>query len=171
MQRFLNAVKAQAAAQDRSAGQPRFGVVTSVDPTRPAARVSLQPEGVITGWLPVLSPWIGAGWGMACPPSIGDQVLVLPQEGESDHGVIVGRAWSDQARTPTAPVGELWMVHQSGSFIKLISDGTIQMQGDLHVNGDVYDRLGSMNRLRQHYDEHTHADPQGGESSTPTPQD
>lgn len=171
MQRFLNVLKGQAAAQDRGAGQPRFGVVTSVDPTRPAARVSLQPEGVITGWLPLLSPWVGAGWGMASPPNIGDQVLVLPQEGESDHGVIVGRAWSDQARTPAAPVGELWMVHQSGSFIKLANDGTIQMQGDLHVNGDVYDGVGSLNRLRQHYDEHTHADPQGGNTSKPTPQD
>ena len=167
MERFLNALKGHAAALDRAAGQARFGIVTSVDPARSAARVALQPEGVVTGWLPVLSAWVGAGWGMACPPSPGDQVLVLAQEGESDHGVIVGRAWSDAARAVGAPVGELWLVHASGSFVKLCNDGSIRMQGDLHVAGDVYDRNGSLDRLRQHYDAHTHQDPQGGVVSTP----
>ncbi len=171
MDRFLNTIKAHASALDRGAGQPRFGTVTSVDPSRPAARVALQPENVMTGWLPVLSPWVGNGWGLACVPSPGDQVLVIAQEGDSDHGVIVGRAWSDQSRTPQAPVGELWLVHQTGSFLKLCNDGTIQMQGDLHVAGDVYDRYGCLNRLRQHYDAHTHTDPQGGQVGPPAPQD
>ncbi len=171
MQRFLNALKAHAAALDQGAAQARFATVTSVDTSRPAARVALQPEGVITGWLPILSLWVGNGWGMACPPATGDQVLVIAQEGDSDHGVIVGRAWSDQARAVAAPVGEFWLVHRSGSFIKLQNDGTIQMQGDLHVSGDIYDRIGSLNRLRQHYDMHTHSDPQGGQVSSPDPQD
>ena len=171
MQRFMNALKAHSVALDQGSGQARFGVVTSVDPSRPAARVSLQPEGVITGWLPILSAWVGNGWGMACPPTTGDQVLVIAQEGDSDHGVVVGCAWSDQARAVAAPVGEFWLVHQSGSFIKLQNDGTIQMHGDLHVNGDVYDKVGCLNRLRQHYDEHVHSDPQGGQVSTPMPQD
>jgi len=171
MERFVNAMKSHAAALDRATGQARFGVVTSVDPARSAARVALQPEGVVTGWLPVLSAWVGAGWGMACPPAPGDQVLVLAQEGDSDHGVIVGRAWSDQARAVAAPVGELWLVHATGSFVKLCNDGSIQMQGDLRVAGDVYDRHGSLDRLRRHYDAHTHDDPQGGAVSTPNQQD
>lgn len=166
MQRFLNALKAQAAALDAAHGKPRFGTVVSVDPARHAARVSLQPEGVMTGWLPVLSPWVGAGWGMAVPPSPGQQVLVLPQDGEGEHGIVVGGAWSDAAPTPGAPVGELWMVHQSGSFLKLQNDGTVRINGDLHVNGDVYDRHGSLDRLRGNYDAHAHPDPQGGSTGT-----
>ncbi len=63
MERFLNALKAQAGALDQFVGQPRFGIVTSVDPSSATARVQLQPEGVLTGWLPVLSAWVGAGWG------------------------------------------------------------------------------------------------------------
>jgi len=59
MDRFLNAIKAHTGAQDAAAGQPRFGVVTSVDPAAGTARVQLQPDGVLTGWLPVLSPWAG----------------------------------------------------------------------------------------------------------------
>ena len=67
MDQLLNALKAQSAAQDATAGQPRFGVVSSVDPATGTARVQLQPEGVLTGWLPVLSPWVGAGWGIEPP--------------------------------------------------------------------------------------------------------
>jgi phage baseplate assembly protein V len=192
MDRFLNALKISAAAMDRSTAQPRFGVVTSVDPSRPAVRVALQPEGVITGWLPILSPWVGAGWGMSCPPSPGDQVLVLAQEGDAEHGVVVGRAWSDTNRTPAAPPGELWLVHQTGSYIKLAGDGTIRTQGDIHHVGNLYvtgniqsdqniravldiqanqnitadvslkDGIGTLDRLRQHYNVHIHSDPQGG---------
>lgn len=117
MDRLLNGIKAHASALDQMQGQPRFGVVASVNVTEGTARVQLQPEAVLTGWLPVLSPWVGAGWGMACPPQPGDQVLVVPQEGDSEHGVIVGRAFSNALRPPPAPSGELWLVHQSGSFI------------------------------------------------------
>jgi phage baseplate assembly protein V len=177
MDRFLNALKAHAAALDRAQGQPRFAVVASVDPARYAARVTLQPEGVLTGWLPILSAWVGAGWGMACPPQPGDQVLVLAQEGDADNGVVVGCAFSDGARTPGAPPGELWLVHASGSFLKLRSDGTVRVQGDLYVTGnvfvseDVVDSHGALSRLRSNYNAHTHPDPQGGNTAPPVPQD
>ncbi len=164
MERFVNALKAHAGALDQSVGQPRFGVVTSVDPASATARVQLQPEAILTGWLPILSSWVGAGWGMVCPPSPGDQVLVLPQEGDAEHGIIVGRAFSDAQRPPPAPAGELWLVHQAGSSLKLTNDGTIQVQGDLHVSGDVYDKRGSLDRLRQNYDRHSH---NGGPGPTP----
>ena len=170
MDRFLNALKAHAAALDHQQGQPRFATVASVDTARYAARVSLQPEGVLTGWLPILTPWVGAGWGIVCPPNPGDQVLVLAQEGDGEHGVIAGGSFSDQARPPAAPSGELWLVHQSGSFLKLVSDGTVQINGDLHVAGNVYDSHGSLAQLRAHYDEHTHPVPDGT-SGTPNPQD
>jgi len=196
MERFLNAIKAQAGAMDRTSGQPRFGIVTSVDPSRPAVRVMLQPEGALTGWLPVLSPWVGAGWGISCPPSPGDQVLVLPQEGDPEHGVVVGRAWSDTARPPATPVGELWLTHALGSYLKLMNDGTVRIQGntfvlgnllvagsitttgsatgagniqiagDLRATGDVADGHGTVSALRGHYNAHTHPDPQGGVTSS-----
>lgn len=166
MNRFTNALKAQAAALDDARGHPRFATVVSIDPARYAARVALQPEGVITGWLPVLSPWVGAGWGLVALPMLGQQVLVLPQDGDGEHGVVIGGAWSDLAPVPSAPVGELWLVHQSGSFLKLGNDGTVQVNGDLHVNGDVYDRHGSLDKLRGNYDAHTHGGVRSGGDST-----
>ncbi|MEJ0016745.1 MAG: phage baseplate assembly protein V [Acetobacteraceae bacterium] len=171
MERFLNIVKQHAGALDQGSSQPRFGTVTSVNPKTATAKVKLQPEGVLTGWLPVLSPWVGAGWGLCCPPSPGDQVLVLAQEGDAEHGIIVGRAFSSTQSAPEVASGELWLVHRSGSFIKLLNDGTIQVKGDLHVAGDVFDRQGSLSRLRGHYNAHTHTDSRNGTTTTPNQQD
>lgn len=167
MERLLNIIKAHAAALDCGGGQPRFAIVTSVDPNSGCARVTLQPEGVLSGWLPILSPWVGAGWGLVCPPSPGDQVMVLAQEGNAEDGVIIGAAFSTTQLPPAAPVGEFWLVHSSGSFIKLQADGTIRMNGDLYVNGDVYDRSGPLSALRGHYNEHTHIASGGSATSGP----
>lgn len=183
MDRLISALKAQAAALDQGQAQPRFGLVTSVDPVTASARVSLQPEGVLSGWLPVLSPWIGSGWGAACPPSPGDQVLVLAQEGNAEHGVIIGRAFSASQPSPPAPAGELWLVHQSGAFLKLQNDGTIHINGPVAVVGDVTvtgsvrasvdlaDGHGTVATLRGHYDAHTHVDSGGSTTASPLPQD
>ncbi len=186
MEQFFNALKAQAGALDGMHGRPRFGVVSSVDPNRYAARVILQPEGVLTGWLPVLSAWVGAGWGMAAAPMPGQQVLILPQDGDAEHGVVVGAAWSDASPTPGAPAGELWLVHQSGSFLKLLNDGSlrikapsfiegdvqitgnVQVSGDVRVGGDVFDATGPLSRLRDAYNGHIHPGVQPGDGNTAT---
>jgi phage baseplate assembly protein gpV len=191
MDRLLSALKAQAVALDRAQGQPRFGLIASIDPSRYAARVILQPEGVLTGWLPVLTPWVGAGWGLVCLPSPGDQVLVLAQEGESEHGIVVGSSYSDCARPPTSKVGEIQLLHRSGISLRLGNDGvvhiegpttvdgnvtingsltvtgTITGQGSLSIGGDVSDFHGALNMLRSHYNAHSHP----GAAGPPSPQD
>ena len=156
MDRFLNGLKSHAAALDRAQGQARFGIVASMDMTRYAARVRLQPEDVLTGWLPVLTPWMGANWGLVAPLSPGDQVLVIAQEGDADHGVIIGASFSQVQPPPAAIPGELWLVHATGTSLHFANDGTVRVQGDLHVNGDVYDRIGPLSRLRSKYDAHVH---------------
>ena len=156
MDRLLNALKAQGANQDQASGTPRFGLVSSVDPSTATARVMLQPEGVLTGWLPLLTPWVGNGWGLCCPPSPGDQVLVIPQEGDAEQGLIVGSTWSQQTTPPAAPAGEFWLVHSSGTALKLQNDGTVRITGDLHVSGDIYDSHGALSQLRAHYNSHMH---------------
>ena len=172
MQRFLNALKAQSAALDQGAAHPRFAVVSSVDPATYTVRVLFQPENVLSGWLPILTPWGAAGWGLVCPPSPGQQVLVVAQEGEAEHGVVLGIAFSQSNRPPPAPSGELWLVHKSGSFLKLLNDGSIaghatqfalsgnvQITGNLVVTGDISDvngQHGTLAALRGAYDGHTH---------------
>jgi phage baseplate assembly protein V len=169
--RLTNAIKSHAAILDRSAGQIKFGTITSVNSSNATARVLIQPEGVLSGWLPVVSQWVGNGWGLACPPLPGQQVIVAPQEGDIEQGMIVGRLFSIKDVPPAAPGGELWIVHQSGSFLKLCNDGTIRIKGDLHVEGDIYDSQGSLSRLRTHYDAHTHTLRNNQTTNQPTPTD
>lgn len=166
-----NAIKSHAASLDQSTGQIKYGTVTSVNTQTGMARVMIQPDSVLSGWLPVLTQWIGDGWGMICPPSPGDQVLLVPQEGDVEQGIIIGRVFSRQSMPPAAPVGELWLVHKSGSSLKLCNDGTIRVTGDLHVAGDVYDQVGPLSHLRAHYNEHTHSAGAIAATSPPSPQD
>jgi phage baseplate assembly protein V len=169
--KLSNIIRSHAASLDQTAGQVKFGTVTSVNPNNATARVLIQPEGVLSGWLPVISQWVGNGWGLACPPSPGDQILLVPQEGDVEPGIIIGRVFSVNQMSPAAPPGEFWLVHESGSFFKLSNDGTICINGDLHVSGDVYDRKGSLADLRTNYNSHTHTVGSNEITGLPTPLD
>jgi hypothetical protein len=169
--RLSNVIKSHASGLDQSTGQVKYGTVTSVNSQNATARVLIQPDGVLSGWLPVLSQWVGSGWGMICPPNPGDQVLLVPQEGDIEHGIIIGRSFSNKQTPPTVPGGEFWLMHQSGSFLKLCNDGTIRVKGDLHVDGDVYDQHGPLSGLRARYNSHTHSGGSGGTTSAPSPLD
>lgn len=166
--RLSNVIRSHSYSLDFGTGHNKFGTVASVNPSTSTARVVLQPEGVLSGWLPVLSPWIGNGWGMVCLPQVGDQVLVAPQEGDMEQGIVVGGCYSKSQRPPSAPSGEFWLVHKSGSSIKLSNDGVIHINGDLRVSGDVYDRQGALSHLRSTYNSHTHPT-SNGMSGGPTP--
>lgn len=170
-ERLSNAIKSHAASLDQSSGQVKFGTVTSVNSQKGTARVLIQPEKVLSGWLPVLSQWVGNGWGMVCPPNPGDQVLLVPQEGDVEQGIIIGRSFSTTQMPPVAPAGEFWLMHQGGSFFKLCNDGTIRINGDVHVQGDVYDQHGPLSGLRAHYNSHTHSVPPNETTSAPSPLD
>jgi hypothetical protein len=171
IERLSNAIKSHAASLDQSTGQIKFGTVTSVNSQNATARVLIQPEGVLSGWLPVLSQWVGSGWGMVCPPSPGDQVLLVPQEGDIEQGIIIGRIFSNKQMPPVVPDGEFWLIHQSGCFLKFCNDGTIRIRGDLHVQGNVYDQHGPLSNLRSHYNSHTHLMASGGRTTVPSPLD
>jgi phage baseplate assembly protein gpV len=178
MDHLLNSVKAGAGGLDGHISVARLGLVSSFDPTAYAVRVLIQPENVLTGWLPVVSPWVGAGWGLAAPLVPGAQVLVIAQEGNAEQGIVVGALWSAVDQPIQAPAGELWLQHQSGSFVKLLNNGTIVLQapqvnitGNLVVSGDISDQNGAhgtLAALRQAYDQHVHTVPQGGETGLPS---
>ena len=150
--------------------QPRLAVVTSSNPQTATARVLLQPEGGLSGWLPVLTQWVGPGWGISSPPSPGDQVLVIPREGDPQHGLIIGRLYSNSVRPPEAETGEIVISHQTGCSIRLANSGVIIVQGDLHVSGNVFDSHGSLSKLRNDYNAHIHQ-VEGDITLIPTPQD
>lgn len=105
--------------------QPRVGIVDGYNPTNFCVRVRLQPGDQITGWLPILTMWGGNGWGLFAPPQPGDVVKVLFQEGGKEAGVCLGRFFSNKTRPLNVPGGEFWLVHKTGSMVKLTNDGKV----------------------------------------------
>ena len=103
----------------------RVATVTSYDPVNYAVKVKLQPTGEETGWLPVGSPWTGNGWGFHAPPSQGDQVHIVFQEGDRLTPILAGRVFDDDHRPLNVPSGEFHTVHKSGSLLQMTNDGNV----------------------------------------------
>lgn len=132
--RLLNAMRMHAGAMDALTGQPRWAVVTSFDPVKYTAKVQYGPNDapsdtpVISGWLPVVSAMVGPNWGMVTPLQAGQQVFVVPDGGNHDHGVILGGTWSMSSQAPqpggsSATSGEWAVQGATGTYIRLFEDG------------------------------------------------
>lgn len=118
-----NAIRLQALRAMSDLATSRVGLITSFDPGAWAVRVALQPDGFLSGWLPLASPWIGNGWGMLAAPNVGDMVAVHFFGGDLEAGFVESRFFNDVDRPLAVQSGELWLVHASGAFFKLTNDG------------------------------------------------
>ena len=185
MDRLLNAIKLHADGAAQNSAQPRLGTITSYDPVNCAARVTIQPEGVLSGWLPVGCAGVGASC-MIVGPQIGDQVLLTPQEGDAEQLHISHRVFSTVSMPPTAvgtrkPVqaGEIAAFHSSGSYFHLSNDGNVWLQahgqlnvtapltlvtGDVHVTGAVIAGYGGADQVG--LQTHTHHQPSDSHGDT-----
>jgi phage baseplate assembly protein V len=127
MMHLHNAMFAAAERSQSAIAKPRLGLVSGYDPNMYMVKVLLQPENVETGWLPLGSPMVGNQFGIFGGPAIGDQVEVQFPDGDLSSGIVSMRFFNDQARPLAVPSGEVWIVHKSGSFLKLHNDGSIEM--------------------------------------------
>jgi len=172
MKHLLNIMRQQAELVAGSIASARCGVVSSYDPNNYCAKVLIQPENIESGWLPVLSQWVGNGWGLFSPVSIGDNVEGQFQEGSFEHGFVCNRFFNDNVRPLNVPCGEFWLVHGSGQFIKLCNDGTITSNGiwnhtgGFNVTGTITATVDVLANGKSGHN-HTHNDPQGGSVSAP----
>lgn len=171
---------------------PRFGIVTSYDPSRYAAKVRIQPEDYETGFLPVATPWVGNDWGLFAPPTAGDVVEVHFQEGGKEAAYIALRFFGNVAQPLSVPSGEFWLVHRSGSLVKLTNDGKLTLNGNVEIDATAPTvnitatatvnitapavKIGSQGEtlhqlvtdaMQTLFNTHTHPDAQGGNTGTP----
>jgi phage baseplate assembly protein V len=131
--RLRNHMRQEAQRTVADVSMPRAGVVTNYDPTRYCARVQIQPEEILTGYLPITSMWVGNGWGMYSPPSIGEVVDVHFHQGGKEAAYIVGRFYSAQTKPVPVQSGEFWLVHQTGSTLKLANDGSVTVSANTNM--------------------------------------
>jgi phage baseplate assembly protein gpV len=105
--------------------------------------VTIQPEGVLSGWVPV--PAFGTGGvAIVSPPSVGDQVAVIFQEGDHEHPIVVGRFWSSVDKPSQSPItsktigpNELGIFGNNGAFLHLTAGGTWEIKGNMRLDGDI----------------------------------
>nr|WP_199065127.1 phage baseplate assembly protein V [Chromobacterium sp. ASV5] len=105
--------------------RPRKGVVSGYDPGSYAVKVTIQPEGLETGWIQLDAMGVGNGWGVATGPQVGDEVSISFDAGDANLGSVVSRHFNDQNRPIGPPSGETWMIHSTGASLKLTNDGKI----------------------------------------------
>lgn len=187
---WQNALNARALGMAAGLGQAQWGVVTSVDPARPAVRVRFQPSAVLSGWMPVLQAAAGGGWSVTTIPAPGMQAFVAVDSGDPQSGVVLGFAHSDGARLAEVPAtegsggvprpnvtplvaGETVLTGPDGQVIRIgaagiYMRGTVMIDGNLRVNGDVGDKTGTLDGLRQNYNAHRHTGVQTGGGNTGT---
>jgi hypothetical protein len=190
----MNAMAAQ--AQQSGAGQSgtRQGVITAYDPDNYAVKVQLQPTGEETGWIQLSSPWVGDGWGLAAGPMIGAAVEVEFDSGLMGAGMAAGQFYNDEDRCPGPPSGEFWLIHKSGSVLKFLNTGEVQvgssvkitydapahhftggdvlMDGNLKVVQEISDNngiYGTVQNIRVKYNGHTHPENGDGGGTTSKP--
>jgi hypothetical protein len=76
--RLQNVIRRDLEAIVGQQAQPRFAVVAGTDETTHSVRVLVQPEGVLSGWIPDASAVMATGgFGIVAPLRVGDQVKVL----------------------------------------------------------------------------------------------
>lgn len=134
---LMNAMRAQASMVGNGRASVRIGIVSSYDHANYCAKVKIQPEDTETGWLPVVSPWVGNGWGMFAPVTPGDVVEVQFQEDCFDVGFVCQRFFNDNIRPLDVQSGEFWLVHQSGSCLKFHNDGSVDLTSYTNLTATV----------------------------------
>lgn len=109
----------------------KHAIVTSYDPDKHLAKVTFQPSGQESGWLPIETGHIGDGYGIASGlqpgdgKTTGDQVVVRFQEGDLEAGKIVQRVHSDDQKPPKVESGEtvIWTRFQKSNGGKESANG------------------------------------------------
>ncbi len=117
---------------------PKFGTVASYDPNTYRARVTLEPEGILSNWMPIASQFVGGGWGLFLGPSIGDLVLCTFVDGDFQSGVIgSGFLFTPQMPSVACPSGQAMLIHSSGTYIKLMNSGDLDLNAAGNLNLSV----------------------------------
>ena len=113
---------------------PRHATVSSYNPNTYAVKVLIQPEGVESNWMPLGSIGVGSGWGVAVGPQIGDQVVVVFQEGDFSGGIVVARLYSVSSPPPVVASGEIAIQHESGAILRFNADGSVNLTSEGAMN-------------------------------------
>jgi len=145
----------------------KVGTINSYRADTYRATVTLQPEGILTGWIPI------ATWGEVKPLKVDTQCVVVFFNGDLNNGVVVGNIFSTANPPPqddavTQP-GSFLFKTENGAIFKVTNSGQIEIiapngqaikvSSDTNVFvGDTAQELKRLVKesLKELYNEHTH---------------
>lgn len=126
---LLNIVRREAErVVDRRASGIRIGLVESFDPATHSVKLSLQPEGTLSGWLPLSAIGVGNGFGVYVGATTGHAYAAYFHEGDLEAGVIIGRLPTDHESPVQVQSGEIIAQSPTGSLLSLLQDGTATLK-------------------------------------------
>jgi phage baseplate assembly protein V len=129
---FANAMRLQALRALSDKVSTLTGIVTNYDPNKYAVKVTLQPDGVKTGYIPLAAYWVGNGWGLFMPPNIGDQISVTFEDGNLNAGFAESRFYNAANVPVSVPSGEFLLQHKTGSLLHFKNNGSVEF--DSHTD-------------------------------------
>jgi phage baseplate assembly protein V len=123
----------------------RLGTIAAVD--HESARCRVQTGGNLTGWLPWVTQRAGTTrtW---CPPTVGEQVILLSPSGEPGAGIALTGLYSDQVAAPSIASSEHVTEYPDGARIAynhathaltVTGIATATVQASTHVTVDCPD--------------------------------
>lgn len=132
MNSYLNSMRMQAGIAFNATTICKIGLITSYDPSTSLVTVNVMPDEtgtVLTGTIPLATSFNG----LVAAPKINDQAICVFVDGNINLGVVVGILYNDEDQPPNAQSGEWWLVHQSGSKIKITNDGNVTIEANNNV--------------------------------------
>lgn len=116
----------------------RVGVISSYDPATHSVKLTMQPEGIQTGWVSVATDGIGNGFGIYSGPTTGDSVIVAYHEGDKKTPIVIGRLPTNEETPFAVQSGEIAFISAFSSFLKMLQNGsvTLQDQGGASISFD-----------------------------------
>jgi phage baseplate assembly protein gpV len=100
MNQLFNLVAMRSMQSQAAFSGVRQGIITAYDPAEYSIKVSLQPTGEETGWLPLGTPWAGNGFGFAAGPMIGAEVEINFDSGTIGVGMAGSQFYNNEDRCP-----------------------------------------------------------------------
>jgi len=107
----------------------RIGEVSSYDPKTHAIKLTRQPEGIETGFMPHHALHVGNGWGVMVGAQVGDQYVLGHVNGDVEVPFVAARIFSDKDKPPQVKAGEILFQHEKTNKVFFDQDGNLNIVG------------------------------------------
>lgn len=138
---LTNRMRYNAATTANTTLVAKMGEITGFNPQTWSVNVTFYPlssdDGNDAGAVevPLTASWVGNGWGLYCAPALGTEVTVLFANGDLQEPIGLGFIFSGQVNPAQGIQSEeCWLIHQSGSLIKLTNDGKLTINGNTEID-------------------------------------